>query len=249
MQDQSDLDKKYFVDETVYNCPFCNRRNVVYTVENWFQFSWSKDKTCYVYLVECSSCKQVSMHLSYSRILDFERWYGNKHRFQEDIDIDSNIFYSQPTSFFVVDKRIPEILRELITEAEGCLKMNHLTGASACTRKAIYELLVLEKVEGENYDERIKSLKKKHPESDPSLFDILGHIQDMTSDKIHEQSWDKWDSTNLRLIIETIKTVLYDIYVIPEIKKERSVAIQKLQEEIKVSKKAKRIDTKPLKDV
>lgn len=237
MQDQSELDKKYFIDTTVYNCPFCNRRNVVYTIKEYFEFNWSNNKTCYVYLVECSSCEKVSIHLSYTQILNLKMWYGTERRFQSNIDIDSNIFYSQPTSFFVVDSRIPRILRELITEAEGCLKMNYLTGASVCMRKAIYELLVHEKVEGDDYKTRIKSLKEKHPDSDPTYFDTLAHIQDMTSDKIHEQSWDKWDSPNLKLIIETLKSVLYDIYVLPEIKKERSLTIEKLQEAIKVDKK------------
>lgn len=237
MQDESALDKKYFIDSTVYNCPFCNRRNVVYTVEDYFDFNWSKNKTCHVYLVQCSSCKKISMHLSFTEILNLHEWYGTKRRFRKSIDIDSQIFYSQPTSFFVVDSRIQGILRELITEAEGCLKMNYLTGASACMRKAIYELLVYEKVEGDNYETRIKSLKKKHPDSDPSYFDTLASIQDMTSDKIHEQSWDKWDSPNLKLIIETLKSVLYDIYVTPQVKKERSIEIQRLRERVKQDKK------------
>ena len=108
--------------------------------------------------------------------------------------------YTQPTSFFTIDSRIPRIIRELITEAEGCLKMNFITGASACMRKAIYELLVKENAIGDDYTDRIRSLKQKYPDSDES-FDVLSHIQDMTSDKIHEQSWDKWDSKNLKLII------------------------------------------------
>jgi len=181
------------------------------------------------------------MHLSFQDILNRRQGFlyqGHQYyRFSPDINIDSLIFYSQPTSFFVVDKRIPRILRELITEAEGCLKMNYLTGSSACMRKAIYELLILEKAVGDDYENRIKSLKKLHPDSDPNLFDILAHIQQMTSDKIHEQSWDKWDSPNLKLIIETIKTVLFDIYVLPEIKKERSLQIEKLQEDMKKDKK------------
>lgn len=237
MQDQSDLDKKYFIDETVYNCPFCHRGNVVYKMVDYFSFDWSNDKTCHVYLIRCSSCEKVSMHLSYSDIR--AKTLAVLKPFRNHIDIDSCLFYSVPTSFFVVDKRIPGILRKLITEAEGCLKMNYLTGASACTRKAIYELLIIEKAEGDNYESRIKFLKQKYPNSDPSLFDILGHIQDMTSDKIHEQSWDKWDSPNLKLIIETLKTVLYDIYVIPEIKKERSLNIQRLKEAIKKDKQTK----------
>lgn len=243
MQDQSELDKKYFIDETVYNCPFCNRRNVEYFVKDFNDFNWSENKTCFIYLVKCSSCKKLSMHLSYESILNKSQQiyvhgeYG--YRFSRGIGIDSYIFYSVPTSFFVVDSRIPRILRELITEAEGCLKMNYLTGASACMRKIIYELLVLEKVEEGDYESRIKYLKKKHPESDPSYFDTLAHIQDMTSDKIHEQSWDKWDSHYLKLIIETLKTILYDIYVSPELKKERSLEIEKLRETVASHKKSR----------
>lgn len=237
MQDQSDLDKKYFIDETVYNCPFCNRRNVVYHVIKDFAFDWSGDKTCFVYLVRCFYCKKTSMHLSYENIMDKSGTIEGYFRFKKAIDIDTVIFYSVPTSFFVIDSRVPRILRELITEAEGCLKMNYLTGASACTRKSIYELLHLEKVEGADYEGRIKSLKSKYPASDPTVFDILVHIQDMTSEKVHEQSWDKWESNYLKLIIETIKTVLYDIYVLPKLKEERSINIQKLREKIKKDKR------------
>ena len=64
-----------------------------------------------------------------------------------------------------------------------------------------------------------------------TLFDILANIQDITSDKIHEQSWDKWYSPKLKLIIENPKTIFYEIYVIPQIKKERLVTIQKLRED------------------
>ncbi len=248
MEDQSQLDRKYFLDTEVFNCPFCNRNNVVYGIIDDFHFNWSKEKVCYGYLVKCASCDNLSMHLSFQDILNNEKWFRfegtSRRRFLPNIDIDSKIFYSQPTSFFVVDRRIPRILRELITEAEGCLKMNYLTGSSACMRKSIYELLVIEKAEGDDYQSRIKSLKNEHPESDPNPFDILGHIQDMTSDKVHEQSWDKWDSHFLQLIIETLKTVLHDIYVIPEVKKERYKAIQTLQQTITEGKKKQQGDAK-----
>lgn len=237
MQDLSALDKKYFIDETVYNCPFCNRRNVIYALWDHFEFDWSKDKKCFAYLVRCSSCKGISMHLSYTDIRDPGYPSHHSYKFKENIELDSCIFYSVPTSFFVIDNRVKRIIRELVAEAEGCLKMNYLTGASACMRKAIYELLVLEKVQGDDYVSRIKSLKQKYPDSDPNFFDILAQIQDMTSDKIHEQSWDKWDSKYLKLIIDTLKSVLHDIYVLPEIKKERSLHIQQLQADLKKDKK------------
>jgi hypothetical protein len=158
------------------------------------------------------------MHLSYEALVRYS--HGRDLVINDDVkDIDSKLFYSVPTSFFVIDSRIPAIIRELITESEGCLKMNYLTGASACMRKAIYELLIKENAEGKDYESRIKSLKSKFPSINSELFDILSAIQDMTSDKIHEQSWDKWNSPNLKLIIETLKNVLYEIYVSPEIKK------------------------------
>jgi len=228
MADQSHLDRKYFIDPEVYNCPFCNRNHVRYSLEKTFEFDWAENKKCYGYLTQCDSCGKTSMHLSFTEIYD-----DNEGKFVANIDIDSYIFYSVPTSFFVIDNRIPGFIRELITEAEGCLKMNYLTGASACARKSIYELLIKEKAEGQDYENKIKWLKKKYPLTDPALFDILAHIQDMTSDKIHEQSWPKWNSGNLKLIIETVKTVLYEIYVLPKVKETRSQHIQKLLEDVK----------------
>ena len=239
MEDQSYLDLKYFIDRTIYNCAFCNRRHVSYILENVVRFDWTDKKECNIYIVKCRSCGNRSMHLSYDRI-DNE---GYPYSFLPTAgDLDSHIFYSVPTSFFVLDDRIPAAIRELITEAEGCLKMNFLTGASACMRKAIYELTILEKAEGEDYQSKIKSLKSKFSGSDPALFDILAHIQDMTSDKIHEQSWDEWNSHYLRLIIETLKTVLHDVYVSPKVKAGRSQFIQQLLQKVGSEKKSK--DTK-----
>jgi transcription elongation factor Elf1 len=235
MADQSHLDLKYFIDSHVYNCPFCNRRNVAFNLVSWRAFHWTDEKRCHIYIVQCGSCKKLSMHLSYENLLAFD-WNDPVNLFKTDIDLDAAIFYSVPTSFFALDGRIPAVIRELIAEADGCLKMNFLTGASACARKAIYELLVLEKAPGERYDEKIKALKTAHPEIDPTLIDVLGHIQGMTSDKVHEQSWPKWDSKNLRLILETLKVVLHEVYVAPALKGDRSKRILGLLEDVKKQK-------------
>jgi hypothetical protein len=229
--DESHLDLKYFVDPHVYNCPFCNRRNVAYNLLQWLKFDWTDSKECFVYKVQCASCENESLHLSFEDLLLYP--WGNYENEFRNVDIDQAIFYSVPTSFFVLDDRIPAVIRELISEADGCLRMNFLTGASACARKAIYELLVREKTTGDSYEDKIKALKKKYPDTDPELFDILGHIQNMTSDKVHEQSWPKWSSQNLTLILETLKVVLQDIYVAPQVKAERSKRIQQLRSEIK----------------
>jgi hypothetical protein len=156
MSDMSYLDSKYFIDKNVFNCPFCNRRNVAYTVKNTVKFDWTDDKECYVHLAVCHSCGNVSMHLTFEKIGIYQIPGGN-YRFvtDEDEDLDEKFFYSVPTSFFSLDVRIPRVLRELMTEAEGCLKSNFLTGASVCARKLIYELAILEGAEGTDYESRV----------------------------------------------------------------------------------------------
>lgn len=229
MEDHSHLDSKYFLGIDIYNCPFCNRRHVKYNNLGRSGFNWSNQKTCFIWRVKCASCEKISMHLTYQDLQE-EQW--SNPRFKDDIDLDRAFFYSVPTSFFVVDSRIPRVIRELITEAEGCAKMNYLTGASACTRKAIYELLALQDAQGPNYDDKIKDLREKHPGVDTELFEIIGHIKDMTSDHVHEQSWVAWDSKHLQLFLEAFKAVLHEIYVVPDEKKARAGAVRELREQL-----------------
>lgn len=242
--DQSHLEKKYFIDQHVYNCPFCNRGSVSYEIIDHSEFDWSRNKPCYIYIVQCESCFKKSMHLSYSVIASRLKSFPHDILFKSEIDIDSNIFYSVPTSFFTIDSRVPRIIRKLITEAEGCLKMNFLTGASACMRKSIYELLAYEKVDGSHYEDMIKTLKGKYPGVGKDLFEILSHIQDMTSDSVHEQSWDHWDSPTIKFIIETLKQILYEIYVLPQEKSDRYTLIGKLREKVNLNKKSKSAEVK-----
>lgn len=235
MADESYLDQKYFIDDSIYNCPYCHRGHVSYSIENTVYFDWSTKKGCYAWFVSCDSCEKKSMHLTFYDLQVKGHTYP--YQFNKQIDLDSQFFYSVPTSFFVVDARIPKIIRELITEAEGCVKMNYLTGASACCRKAIYELTVKEEAEGEDYEERIKFLKKKFPSVDTELFDILCHIKDMTSDKIHEQSWDEWDAKHLTMFLQTLKAILQDIYVVPDEKKSRSQNVRALLQKVRGKQK------------
>ena len=183
MADLSHLDSKYFVDEYVFNCPYCNRNNVPYEVESGFQFDWNKDKECYGYLVKCRSCHNSSMHLSFTEIELYRGYDNNRFNLGDVKDIDALFFHSVPSSRFVLDDRIPVNIRELMTEADGSLKMNFLTGAGACLRKAIWELTLTQKAEGEKYTERIESLRIKHPEVDSIHFDILARIDDMAAER------------------------------------------------------------------
>ena len=241
MSDDSHLDTKYFIDEHVYNCPFCNRGNVSYNIAETFIFDWKKDKECYLYITKCNSnnCGRKSLHLSFFEIPLVYDYHGKDPRFDIDTDeseIDDYFFYSVPTSFFSLDNRIPRELRQLYTEAEGCLKSNFLTGASVCVRKLIYELAILENAEGGNYEERIKSLKKIRDDVEGDFFDTLLTIQQITSDKVHEDSFDGWESKHLRLILTTLSDILQLMYVIPEMRKEKRVSILALKEEIESSK-------------
>ena len=176
------------------------------------------------------------MHLSFEEIplSKVNPSFTNEVRFNIDSgeELDNKFFYSVPTSFFSLDKRIPKILRELITEAEGCLKSNFLTGASACARKIVYELANLQKAEGSNYDERIKSLKKIRRDIEEVYFDTLLTIQQITSDKVHEQSYGGWQAKHLRLILSTLVELLNIMYVIPEIRKEKRKSILSLKDDI-----------------
>ena len=241
MTDQSHLDDRYFVDPYVYNCPFCNRRHVSYIVSTSVQFNWSNQTDCYVYFVTCHSCNKVSMHLSKQEIpLKYAYQLENQEYFRfslsKDIDagavLDSLFFYSVPTSFFVLDERVPSILRELLTEAEGCLKSNFLTGASACARKLVYELAKKENATGDNYDDRLKSLKINHPEIPEEYFDTLLTIQQVTSTKVHENSYDGWKSEHVRLILASLAEVLRELYVLPAQRRDRRESILDLKQKL-----------------
>jgi hypothetical protein len=240
MTDMSHLDSKYFIDEYVFNCPFCNRRNVAYTITNWPNtFDWTVGKKCYVYFVKCNSCQNVSMHLSFESIVFNSP--GNRYLFKSDggAELDEKFFYSVPTSFFSLDVRIPRVLRELMTEAEGCLKSNFLTGASVCARKLIYELAIIEGAEGADYESRVKSLKGKRPDVEPEYFDTLLTIQQVTSDKVHELSYDGWKSGHLRVILATLTEIFNAMYVIPQVRAEKRQSILELKEQVLGQKKPK----------
>lgn len=240
MSDQSHLDYHYFVDAKSYNCPFCNRNHVSYSIYDNISFDWTEKKSCYVYFVECHSCKKNSMHLSYQEIDTYRFVHDKEHRYRFDIpeNVDAGeflnqvFFYSVPTSFFVMDERVPRILRELLTESEGCLKSNFLTGASACARKIVYELAVIENASGDNYEDRIKSLKVKHPEVEAEFFDTLFTIQQLTSSKVHENSYDGWEAKHLRVILAALRDVLHEIYIVPAQREDRRKSMLTLKEEL-----------------
>lgn len=240
MADQSHLDERYFVDTNVYNCPFCNRRHVAYSIYDKAQFDWAEGKPCRAYFVRCHSCRGDSMHLTFSELSTTQVSTGAspRWRFEFAVGVDAGqalndaFFYSVPTSFFVLDERVPRILRELLAEAEGCLKSNFLTGASACARKIVYELASIERAPGDSYEERIKALKGVHPEVEAAYFDTLLTLQQLTSSKVHENSYDGWESKHLRIILASLKEILHELYVVPALRADRRKSILDLKQEL-----------------
>jgi hypothetical protein len=115
-QDLSHLDKKYFLDARRYNCPFCNRGSVAYSVSGSTKFNWSAERTAFLYLVKCEEkeCQGVSMHLSYFDFphRDYTDRFSNRPKnlaenadFKEE-ELDQYFFFDQPTSFFTLDSRM-----------------------------------------------------------------------------------------------------------------------------------------------
>lgn len=243
--DLSHLDKKYFIDAHVYNCTFCKRNNVPYTILEHFEFDWTENKKCYGYLVKCESagCGKVSLHWSWKELIAFiitdkinnRGYYSNS--FSESFLLDKEFFFSRPSSFFTLDNRVPVEIRQLIFEAEESRQANFLVGASACLRRAIYELLEHEKsiilnskTNRPNYQSSIKELKKKFTSTvAPELFDGLANIQEMSSDPLHEGSWREWDSPKIRFLIELLKTIFDEMYIIPDERKKRLSILDQLK--------------------
>lgn len=241
--DESNLDQKYFIDDSVYNCPFCKRRNVVYELVESFAFNWSREKPCAAHLVQCSSCRQVSLHLSYEELRELVKGADDRYRatgrFAKKVDLDGMMFFHQPSSFFTVDNRIPGKLRALVSEAEVAHKMGLLTGASACIRKAVYEFLGMQSATGDDYQSRVKSLKGTFPNVYEGHFDALATALEATSDNLHELSWENFDGSHVRLFLETLKEVFHEVYVVPAERTERRNKIQSIRDEMAQTKAGK----------
>jgi hypothetical protein len=120
--------------------------------------------------------------------------------------------------------------------------MNFLVGASACLRKALYELLEKEQswVELPNgridYRESMIALKGKFPNVPPEYFDALGNIQQMSSDNVREGSWHAWNSERLRTLLELIKNVLHEMYVVPLEQKARAAIAARMLGQLRADK-------------
>ena len=208
----SDLNNKYFIDDKAFNCPFCGLRNATYTILAILEHDISTTKKGKIIFVKCNRCKKISVHFAPYDIStsawgtkkigifredgEFDIAYHSLSFFDSknedslfDVDLDSKIYHSIPSSFFTMDERIPKKMRQLVDEAQECKKANLKTGASACLRKLIYTLLsdqLNKKAEKENvslkdlgyehYSDCIKDFKEYHP----NLTVFIEPLEDIT---------------------------------------------------------------------
>lgn len=259
----SDLNNKYFIDDKAFNCPFCGLRNTEYTILAILEHDLSMTKKGKIIFVRCNRCKKISVHfapydISYTcntgeiGVYSVGELYSLQHiSFHNsknddspfDVDLDSKIYHSIPSSFFTMDERIPKKMRQLVDEAQECKKANLKIGASACLRKLIYTLLSdqLNKKAGkenvslkdlgyEHYSDCIKDFKEYHPNL-TVFIEPLEDITGITSDQVHENSWDEISSKDIEICLVSIKDLLDELYVQPAILKERRDAILKMKEE------------------
>ena len=64
--------------------------------------------------------------------------------------------------FLTMDRRIPEAVRQLVEEADGCLNMNFGTGGSACIRRGIRKKFEIEDVDAGDWAASVQALAAKH---------------------------------------------------------------------------------------
>jgi len=96
MADQSSLDKKYFIDNKRYNCPFCNSRSVVYSVSGREEIDWTNNTKAWAYRVMCGGCGKTSLHLSHYKFSEFKRdaykaalYFQTKPEDQKENDVEN----------------------------------------------------------------------------------------------------------------------------------------------------------------
>jgi hypothetical protein len=121
--------------------------------------------------------------------------------------------------FMTLDRRVPEPIRQLVDEADGCLNMNFSVGGSACVRRAIRRTFEVEEVEDADFGASARALADKHQGIAPTLFQVV-ELLGGSDDPLHPDA--------LRALIATFKGILYEIYVLGEERAESLAYISKL---------------------
>ena len=121
--------------------------------------------------------------------------------------------------FLTMDRRVPEAVRALVEESDGCLNMNFAVGGSACIRRAIRKMFEVEEVEQEEWASSVQALAQKHQGVAPTLFQVV-ELLGGGEEPLHNDA--------LRALIATFKGILYEVYVLGEERAETLAYLSKL---------------------
>jgi hypothetical protein len=128
-------------------------------------------------------------------------------------------------AFLTIDARVPPAVRELLIEADGCLKAGFLTGGTVCAQRAVQTLLQHEGADGASYEARLHALGQKYPSVPQSLFTLCSRLGEPTGkDAV------SLDHERLTVFTVALKIVLYEIYVLGPDRMERLKYLQQLVE-------------------
>jgi hypothetical protein len=128
-------------------------------------------------------------------------------------------------AFLTLDTRAPAAVRELLLEADGCLKAGFLVGGTVCAQRAVQALLQHENAEGASYEARLHGLSQKYPSVPQSLFALCIRLGGESSGK--EPAL---DIERLKVLTVALKIMLYEIYVLGPDRTERLKYLQQMVE-------------------
>ena len=121
--------------------------------------------------------------------------------------------------FLTVDERVPEAIRQLLEEADGCLNMTFSVGGSACVRRAIRKTFEIEGVDAGDFAASTHALAQKHQGVAPTLFQVI-ELLGGSDEPLHADA--------LRALIATFKGILYELYVLGDERAESLAYLSKL---------------------
>ena len=113
--------------------------------------------------------------------------------------------------FLTLDRHIPEPIRQLMDEADGCSSMAFAVGGSSCVRLAMRKAFELESIDGADFHDAIVELGGKYPSVSSTLFQVMDRLgggdEPLPLDA-------------LKALTATFKAVLYEMYVLGEERRE-----------------------------
>ena len=113
--------------------------------------------------------------------------------------------------FLALDRRIPEAIRTLVDEADGCASMSFSVGGGSCVRLAIRKTFDFEAIDGDDFHNAIVELGGKYPSVAATLFQVIDRLG---------SGDEPLQIETLKALIATFKAVLYEMYVLGEERRE-----------------------------